>query len=285
MTWRLLAAGIGLAVGLIAADPPRPGVPLIAPREPDLTGLHNVQRWTPRVLSGSSPEGADGFATLRRLGVRTVLSVDGAPPEVELAARHGLRSVHLPVGYDGIAPAQLLRITKAVRDLPSPVYVHCHHGKHRGPAAVAAALVGLGEMTPAAAVEGLKRAGTDPRYRGLIDLPFTLHRPSHADLDNAPADFPARTEPADLTQVMVRIDDTWDRLKSGRDPGHEAVLLQEHYREAARLDGVKRRGEAFVTLFAEAEAAAKQLQASPQQAATLAAAQTLCTQCHAKFRD
>ena len=276
---------VGLAVGLIAADPPRPGVPPIAPRDPHLTGLHNVQRWTPRVLSGSSPEGADGFATLRRLGVRTVLSVDGAPPEVELAARHGLRYVHLPVGYDGIAPAQLLRLTKAVRDLPGPVYVHCHHGKHRGPAAAAAALVGLGEMTPGDAVEGMKRSGTDPRYRGLIELPFTLHRPSLADLADAPADFPARTEPADLTQLMVRIDETWDRLKSGRNPGHEAVLLQEHYREAARLAGAKRRGEAFVTLFAEAEVSAKQLEASPHQSETLAASQKLCTQCHAKFRD
>ena len=276
---------VGLAVGLIAADPSRPGVPPIAPRDPHLTGLHNVQRWTPRVLSGSSPDGADGFATLRRLGVRTVLSVDGAPPDVELAARHGLRYVHLPVGYDGIAPAQLLRLTKAVRDLPGPVYVHCHHGKHRGPAAVAAALVGLGEMTPGDAVEGMKRSGTDPRYRGLIELPFTLHRPSLADLADAPADFPARTEPADLTQLMVRIDETWDRLKSGRNPGHETVLLQEHYREAARLAGAKRRGEAFVTLFAEAEVSAKQLEASPHQSETLAASQKLCTQCHAKFRD
>lgn len=277
--------GVGLAVGLIAAAPPRAGVPLITPREPHLTGLNNVQRWTPRVLTGSSPEGADGFATLQRLGVRTVLSVDGASPEVELAARHGLRYVHLPVGYDGIAPAQLLRLTKAVRDLPGPVYVHCRRGKHRGPAAAAAALVGLGEMTPDDAVEGMKRAGTDPRYRGLIDLPFTLRRPSLADLADAPADFPARTDTADLTQVMVRIDETWDRLKSGRNPGHEAVLLQEHYREAARLAGSKRRGEAFVTLFAEAEAAAKRLEASPEQSETLAASQKSCTQCHAKFRD
>ena len=164
------------------------------------------------------------------------------------------------------------------------MYVHCHHGKHRGPAAAAAALVGLGEMTPDDAVEGMKRAGTDPRYRGLIDLPFTLHRPSLADLADTPTDFPARTETADLTQVMVRSDETWDRLKSGRNPGHEAVLLQEHYREAARLAGSKRRGEAFVRLFAEAEAAAERLEAPPQPK-SLAAAQKLCTQCHAEFRD
>ena len=275
MTARLLILCAALAGGLVVAESPsRP-----------VKGLHNVLRLTPRVLSGSSPDGADGFASLRRLGVRTVLSVDGATPEVELAARHGLRYVHLPVGYDGVPPAQLLRLTKALRDLPGPVYVHCHHGKHRGPAAVAAALVGLGEMTPGDAVAGMKRAGTDPRYRGLIDLPVTLRRPSLADLAAAPADFPARTETADLTRLMVRIDETWDRLKSGRDPGHEAVLLQEHYREAARLAGAKRRGEAFVTLFAVAAADAKRLEAAPAKPEYVAASQKLCTQCHAKFRD
>ena len=274
MTARLLVLCAALAVGLVAAD---------APVRP-VKGLHNVRQLTPRVLSGSSPYGADGFASLRRLGVRTVLSVDGAAPEVELAARHGLRYVHLPVGYDGVPPAQLARITKALRDLPGPVYVHCHRGQHRGPAAATSALVCLGEMTPGDAVRAMRDAGTDPRYAGLIGLPHTLAPVPPADLDRVPSNFPARAATADLTQLMVRIDATWDRLKS-RPDAHDAVLLQEHFREARRLPEVARRGDAFVTLFEQAEAAAKRLEAGPERVEVRAASQRLCTQCHAKFRD
>jgi len=270
----LLILCAALAGGLVVAESPsRP-----------VKGLHNVLRLTPRVLSGSSPDGADGFASLHRLGVRTVLSVDGATPEVELAARHGLRYVHLPVGYDGVPPAQLLRLTKALRDLPGPVYVHCHHGKHRGPAAATSALVCLGEMTPDAAVQAMRDAGTDPRYAGLFGLPHTLAPVPAADLDRVPSDFPPQAPTADLTQRMVQIDATWDRLKSHPN-AHDALLLQEHYREARRLPEVAGRGDAFVALFEQAEAAAKRLEATPEHADVRAASQRLCTQCHAKFRD
>ena len=274
MTARLLLLCTALAIGLATAD---------APSRP-IKGLHNLRRLTPRVLSGSSPDGADGFASLSRLGVRTVLSVDGATPEVELAARHGLRYVHLPVGYDGVPPAQLARITKALRDLPGPIYVHCHHGKHRGPAAAASALVCLGELTPDDAVRAMRDAGTDPRYAGLVGLPRTLRPLNVTDLDRVPSDFPAKASTADLTQLMVRIDATWDRLKTHPD-AHDAVTLQEHYREARRLPEVARRGDAFVALFAQAEAAANRLEATPDRADVRAASQRLCTQCHAKFRD
>src|SRR4051812_35836928 len=66
---------------------------------PSLTNAHRV---TPKVLSGAEPEGDAGFAALRDLGVKTVLSVDGAKPDVDLAHEHGLRYVHLPIGYGGV---------------------------------------------------------------------------------------------------------------------------------------------------------------------------------------
>src|SRR5205807_10192310 len=144
-----------------------------------------------KLLSGSGPEGAAGFRSLRELGVKTVISVDGMTPEVELARREGLRYVHLPIGYDGVPREQALRIARAVRDLPGPVYLHCHHGKHRGPAAAAVATLCLDASCPVeAAVAFMKQAGTDPRYRGLYASPGKLRRPSRADLDRVAGDFP-----------------------------------------------------------------------------------------------
>ena len=58
------------------------------------TELHNAHRVTEKVLSGAAPEGEAAFRKLRDLGVKTIISVDGAKPDVELARRYGLRYVH-----------------------------------------------------------------------------------------------------------------------------------------------------------------------------------------------
>src|SRR5205823_5218238 len=157
------------------------------------------------------PEGAAGFRSLRELGVKTVISVDGMTPEVELARREGLRYVHLPIGYDGVPREQALRIARAVRDLPGPVYLHCHHGKHRGPAAAAAAALCLdGAMTPEQAVAFLRQAGTDPHYAGLYETVESLRRPTADEWERVPAEFPESAKVSALAEFMVAIDQRWD---------------------------------------------------------------------------
>src|SRR5436305_2113972 len=79
--------------------------------------LQNVVRLHPQVLSGSQPETPEAFRKLRSLGVTTILSVDGARPDVAMAAKFGMRYVHLPHGYDGISESRSRELAKAVRDL------------------------------------------------------------------------------------------------------------------------------------------------------------------------
>ena len=122
----ILAAGCGSPT----AGPERAG-----PVPVEVERLHNVYRLSDRLYSGSGPEGDAGFSSLQTLGVKTVITVDGAAPDVARAERFGMRYVHVPVGYDGIPREEAWRLAKAARDLPGPVYVHCHHGMHRGPAA------------------------------------------------------------------------------------------------------------------------------------------------------
>ncbi len=76
------------------------------PEKVEARGLHNVHRVSERLFSGSSPEGDEGFRSVRDLGIRTIITVDGAKPDVDRARRHGLRYVHLPIGYDGVPEAQ-----------------------------------------------------------------------------------------------------------------------------------------------------------------------------------
>jgi protein tyrosine phosphatase (PTP) superfamily phosphohydrolase (DUF442 family) len=114
------------------AGGPTLAAPKLSASKPlDYPGLHNVVAYAPDVLSGSVPEGEEGFASLAKLGIKTVLSVDGAEPELDKAAKYGLTYVHLPITYSGFDEKRKLELTKAVRDLPRPMYMHCHHGKHR----------------------------------------------------------------------------------------------------------------------------------------------------------
>jgi protein tyrosine phosphatase (PTP) superfamily phosphohydrolase (DUF442 family) len=277
----------------------------------ELPGLHNVFRLTGRLYSGSVPEGDTGFASLRQLGVRTVISVDGARPDVSRARRFGLRYVHLPIGYDGVPEAQALRLARATRDLLGPVYVHCHHGKHRGPAAAAAVRRCLDTACDSeAAVAELRRAGTDPRYAGLYASVRTLHPPTAGELDRVSADFPEVAEVGGLVTAMVGMDERMENLKLARaagwkgpadhpdvDPPHEALLLAEHYREAARLPEVAKRSDEFRRWLAEAGEGATRLEVALRPAdgkgpADAAAAERVfksaegaCAACHARFRD
>src|SRR5262245_41464410 len=54
-------------------------------------GLHNVCRVSGKLISGGVPEDDEGFASLHKLGVKTIISVDGARPDVERARRLGFR--------------------------------------------------------------------------------------------------------------------------------------------------------------------------------------------------
>ncbi|MFO0809277.1 MAG: hypothetical protein U0746_11675 [Gemmataceae bacterium] len=276
----------------------------MTPQPIEAGGLHNVFRVSEQLISGSGPEGDEGFASLAKLGVRTIISVDGAKPEAERAKKHGLGYVHLPIGYDGIPRGKLLLLAKAARELRGPVYVHCHHGKHRGPAAVAAIqLCNDPAWTAETAEAWLKIAGTDPTYAGLIGLPRSLVKPSADEVARTPAEFRPAAPTADLTRHMVEIDALWDRLKLVKaadwtaprkhpdiDPPHEAVLLTEHFKEAARLDTVLGQSP-LAGLFADATAAAAGLEAAlrakdaDRAAKAFAASATLCSQCHERFRD
>jgi protein tyrosine phosphatase (PTP) superfamily phosphohydrolase (DUF442 family) len=270
-------------------------------------GLHNAFRVSPRIYSGSSPDDDAAFAALADLGIKTIITVDGSRPDVEAAHRHGLRYVHLPFGYDGIPHERVVALAKAAATLPGPIYVHCHHGQLRGPAAVAAIqLCTDPAWDTARAAAWLKTAGTDPRYRGLIGLPQSLVRPTAEELARAPADFPEVVAIPDLARLMVDVDGHSDNLKLAKaagwavpkdhpdvDPPHEALQLVEAFREAARLDAVRKRGPEFGKLLADAEAAAGGLEAAlrarpidaDRTAAAFARSAATCAACHDRFRD
>lgn len=274
-------------------------------------GIENLYRLSPRLLSGGQPEGDAGFAALKGLGVKTVISVDGAVPDLGRAKRFGLRYVHLPVGYDGISREQALRLIKAVQTLPHPVYIHCHHGKHRGPTAAGLCGMGTEQWSQQQALAWLSEAGTAPEYRGLFETIRTFTLPTERELEEASGAFAERAHVSTFVEAMVEIDGLWDRIKLCReagfrsprnhpdiDPPHEVLQLAEQFREALRSDHARQSNADFRTKLRAAERAASTLHASlasdrdvgSQSARTTAEAgfqqmTKTCTACHATFRD
>jgi protein tyrosine phosphatase (PTP) superfamily phosphohydrolase (DUF442 family) len=282
-------------------------------------GLHNVYRITDKLISGSSPEGDEGFRSLKELGIKTIISIYGARPDLDHARKYGLRYVHLPTESDELSRLQILRLAKAVRDLPGPVYLHCYDGKQRGPAAAAAIRLCLDEKCSVEqAVAQMKLAGTDSRlYQALK----ALVRPSKQELDQVAADFPEVAAVKDLNQtvanspngasispltiVMVQIAYRWKTLKHVRsadwqvpadhadlDPPQEAMQLAELYREAGRLEEVVKSSEEFRRWMKDAEQEAKEfgraLRSTKEKGVDRAAldeayrkASASCVQCHA----
>ncbi len=296
---------------LVGCSTPTPPPPDPAPSlDPvligDRPGLHNVIRLTDTLYSGSAPDGEAGFRSLRDLGVTTVISVDGAAPDAATAKTFGLRYDHLPVGYDGIPSETAKRLARvlAAAGRDGPVYVHCHHGMHRGPAAAVAGLRCLdGRCSAAQALAVLKMAGTDPKYAGL-----------YRDVENMTADetvkaggeLPAAAAPVSgLVTAMVAIDERWDHLKliratgwttpKGRadlDPAHEVLQLREHFREAGRLPTVTARPAEFRRLLAASEELAGKLEDDLRGKKGTADREPLfrqlgdtCAACHRDHRD
>lgn len=178
-----------------------------------MEGLGNLIEVSPGLWSGAQPAGEAGYASLAALGVRTVISVDGLAPDAAAAGRHGIRVVHVPVGYDGVEEGEGLRIARAVRDLPGGVYVHCHHGVHRGPAAACVAARRLGAITPERARRVLEVAGTAWVYAGLHRSVREAEAAGPGELDGVDGAFPAAAAVAGFTRLMGELDAVHERMK------------------------------------------------------------------------
>ncbi len=214
-----------------------------------IDGLPNCIRVCQGVYSGGQPEPEVGFESLSNLGIKTIISVDGALPDVESAAKLGLKYVHLPHGYDGINREQAVLLSKAIGDLDGPYYVHCHHGKHRSPAAAAVACIGRGIFNSNQGLQLLSDAGTSTEYRGLYQSVAGAVKFESTELDKLEAKFPERVPGGPLVESMVEIEkhfkainliaeNQWDRSPThpDLDAAHEALLMFEQFAELVRSE-------------------------------------------------
>lgn len=262
--------------------------------------LHNVMRVSERIYSGGEPHGEEAFESLASKGVKTVVSVDGAHPDIQSARKHGLRYVHIPIGYDGIPDRAGAALARLVREVDGPFYIHCHHGRHRGPAAAAVACIASGAIRAQDALKILEKAGTSKNYQGLWRDVEKYQPPAPG------AALPELVETAkvdSLAAAMAKIDRAYDSLELCRDakwsapenhpdlvPALQAFVVREGLQESEQHSS-KGFDQRFARWLIEAEKAADSLGQSvlggdPSRADRHFATLTkLCHKCHADYRD
>ncbi len=290
MRWFILLAAFVL---VSCADPEAPAA---KPRPADTAAIGsdlvpNFRRVSANVYSGGKPEGEGAFRALAALGIRTVVSVDGETPDVEGARRAGLRYVHLPCEYSGLSRERELEVARVVRDSEEPIFVHCHHGTQRGPAAAAIARLVRDGGTKEEALAEIRASGHDPRYKGLLACVASFELPTAAELAACRTPLPEVAPRPLLVAAMVEIDERLDRIAKGKpregDFAHEALLLREGLVEADRHE--QDREAAFHERARAAIEAARAVERGCAGGAPapelIAGMRRACSRCHESFRD
>lgn len=264
--------------------------------------IENFYEVASGLYSGGSPETEEDFAALAKRGVTHIVSVDGKPPLVQLAKKYNLKYIHLPIGYGQLTDKTMAQIAASMPKSPdSQVFIHCHHGKHRGPAAAAIACQFTKGLSPDQAVAWLKVAGTSPDYPGLYEAVRNFSKVSKQEIEKQREGLVETVAPPPLVEAMLIIDEQFDAITAAATSSTAnaappagtlatATLLKEQLQELAR-DKHSSKPDAFARHLKEAIEATISLENSLRTGASqdipkaLAATKATCARCHQATRD
>lgn len=278
--------------------------------------IPNLIQITPNIYSGGLPEGPAAFQELQALGIKTILSVDGAKPDLEAADLVSMRYVHIPHGYNGIPQKTIEQLAKAISELPGPIYIHCHHGKHRSPAAAAAACKASGLIDSSQAERVLQLAGTSPNYKGLVRSVKDATPIPSEHLATVSANFPSTAQTPPLVDAMVELEHSFIKLQKLADSQwqhdtpnesdnlttdypHESIMLREHFEEMLRLGSTAAQPNDYKEMLSASHQAAWRIEEMLHQTNRHAFSETHvqalrnnwktiqsnCIECHQAYRD
>ena len=290
---------------------------VVAPLE--LPGLRHVYHLSGQIITGAEPADPEALRHIARLGVQTILSVDGKIPDVETAEALGMRYVHVPIQYVGMTDDELMKIAKTFRELEGPFYVHCFHGKHRGPAAGAVGRVVLDGVPRDRAIAEMRQwCTTSSKYEGLYSTVAMTDMPTPAETAAYEFDFTSQDRPDGVRAAMVSLTRNWDNIKllherdfavdpehPDVDPLQEVTQLYQHLDSMTHLPESNDWNPDYRTWFDESYTASERLMRAlsetsmadaegdtPLAADSLATANAAfgvlsanCTACHDVYRN
>ena len=260
-----------------------------------LDTLDGVYKLDDNLYIGPAP-GKKHFSELKSLGIKSLISVDGAVPDLKGAESEEMSYAHVPIRYKGISDAQKLAILAAYEQLPKPVYLHCHHGIHRAPTSAMIILMNQKRRNKQSAIKEMKTIGTGLNYKGLYKTVETFEPIAESDIKNHKT-VPAKATLEDFTEQMAQLDRIFDRLKkyttqnwkaSGdNSPEHDSLLFRESMTEIVRFNKDKRFHKELIKMQSDAVELEKEIKLKAFTAASQRVKQLRkdCRSCHEKYRD
>lgn len=126
--------------GQVAAKAPAivPGMERVPERLFGLLGLTSVGRVAPGIFRGAQPT-PEGYATLKAMGVRTVINLRTRHGERKAVEAAGMRYINIPMRFWGNVDPAVVRMALSAMTDPAnqPVFVHCSVGRDRSGVVVA----------------------------------------------------------------------------------------------------------------------------------------------------
>jgi protein tyrosine phosphatase (PTP) superfamily phosphohydrolase (DUF442 family) len=115
-----------------------PGNVRVSERLFGLPGLKDVGRVAPGIFRGAQSE-PEGYATLKAMGIRTVINLRTRHGEREAVEAAGMRYVEIPMSFiRKVDPAVVRKVLSAMTDPANqPVFLHCSLGMDRAGVVVA----------------------------------------------------------------------------------------------------------------------------------------------------
>jgi tyrosine-protein phosphatase SIW14 len=137
-----ILAGIAWANAPAAVTKPAANQPVVIRSSEhlyNLPGLGNVGRVAPGLYRGEQP-GPGGYATLKQLGVKTVIDLRTSESEKAQVEAAGMKAIAVPIEMTRKGLKEKVDQVVALMADPAnqPVYVHCRHGQDRTGIVVAA---------------------------------------------------------------------------------------------------------------------------------------------------
>jgi hypothetical protein len=245
---------------------------------------------------GPRPARMEEVVNLSAAGIRSVISVDAIGPPIQWLNEEGIIPVHIPLTYAAMERTSLDQLIVAVRDLPRPLYIHCHHGRYRAPSAAAAVLLAHGTITVQEAVEILQKWSVQEAYPVMAGSVLEAQRRSPSTINAMTTTLHEKIAAAPLVETMAALDVAMFALTEApvSTQREEAGLIDDLLRIVPR----RRSGGVTIEtarewdhLLAMARQESDRIQSlaggsDPLEwrsgIAELAAA---CTACHRRFRD
>jgi len=137
-----------------------PGNDRVSDRLFRLPGLTNVGRVAPGIFRGAQPE-PEGYATLKAMGVRTVVNLRARHGGREAVEAAGMRYVEIPMSFlKKVDPATVRKALSVMTDPANqPVFVHCSVGTDRTGVVVAVYRMEVDGWSEAEAMEEMEALG------------------------------------------------------------------------------------------------------------------------------